>query len=504
MIQNSNWIRASFVAFDIAFADNPFFGIMQRMKSCFRRFVLTAALFCLDLSGRVFAQTTNTDLPGWMTRPLSMLDALNVALQQNATILKAQNDLQASYGIVVQTRAIALPQLTANGQYKYTQPSAVETLPFQGFVNANQGWNAGFQLVQSIYDGGRLTAAFRAAKLTKQQALADYQTKVQDTLLSTRLAYYDALLAREQIAVHEASVKLLQNEVDDQQRRYKAGTVPQFNVLRADVQLANERPLLIRAQNSYRVAKNNLSNFLGYNLPRDVWEDIPMDLTDVLDAQPYQVNLPVALAQAIESRTELVSLRKGSELQKEGIVNAKAGYKPTLQAFGGYNWFSAQYSVAPNPPATPGTQPLSLTWLFQGFNAGGQVSWNIFDGLLTHGKVMEAKANYEKSQNDVTDETRQIELEVRTSYSDFVEATEVLESQKTVLAEAAEALREAQARFDAGTGTQLDVLDAETSLTQARDTNAQALHDYDAARARLERAIGENMVQPGAAAATSH
>jgi outer membrane protein TolC len=427
-----------------------------------------------------------------------MLDAVNVALQQNATILKAQNDLQASYGIVVQTRAIALPQLTASGQYKYTEPSAVETIPFPGFVNANQGWNAGFQLVQSIYDGGRLTAAFRAAKLTKQQALADYQTKVQDTLLSTRLAYYDVLLALEQITVHQASVKLLQNEVDDQQRRYKAGTVPQFNVLRAEVQLANERPLLIRAQNSYRVAKNNLSNFLGYNLPRDIWEDIPMDLTDVLDAQPYQVNLPVALAQALESRTELVSLRKGSELEKEGIINAKAGYKPTLQAFAGYNWFSAQYAAQGLTP------PLSLTWDFHGYNAGGQVSWDIFDGLLTHGKVMQAKANYEKSQNDVTDETRQIELEVRTSYSDFVEATEVLESQKTVLAEAAEALREAQARFDAGTGTQLDVLDAETSLTQARDTNAQALHDYDAARARLERAIGENMVQPGAAAATSH
>jgi outer membrane protein TolC len=465
------------------------------MKSCFRRLFFAAVLLCSVSDGRVFAQTTNTDLPGWMSRPLSMLDALNVALQQNAAILKAQNDLQASYGIVVQTRAIALPQLTASGQYKYTQPSAIETIPIPGFVNANEGWNAGFQLVQSIYDGGRLTSAFRAARFTKQQALADYQTKVQDTLLSTRLAYYDVLLALEQISVHEASVKLLQNEVDDQQRRYKAGTVPQFNVLRAEVQLANERPLLIRAQNSYRVAKNNLSNLLGYNLPRELWEDIPMNLTDTLDADPYQVDLPVALAQALGSRTELVSLRNASELQQEGIINAKAGYKPTLQVFAGYNWFSANYALQPL------TQPLSLTWDFYGANAGAQVNWNIFDGLLTHGKVVQAKANYDKSKNDLTDKMREIELEVRTSYSDFVEATEVLESQKTVLAEAAEALREAQARFDAGTGTQLDVLDAETSLTQARDTNAQALHDYDAARARLERAIGENMVQPGTAAA---
>ncbi len=84
---------------------------------------------------------------------------------------------------------------------------------------------------------------------------------------------------------------------------------------------------------------------------------------------------------------------------------------------------------------------------------------------------------------------------MRTAYSDFIEASEVLESQKTVLAEAGEALREADARAAAGTGTQLDVLDAQTSLTQARTTNVQALHDYDTARARLERAIGADLLQ---------
>jgi OMF family outer membrane factor len=93
---------------------------------------------------------------------------------------------------------------------------------------------------------------------------------------------------------------------------------------------------------------------------------------------------------------------------------------------------------------------------------------------------------------------RNVELEVRTTYSDFLKAQEVLESQKTVQEEAEESLREAKARADAGTGTQLDVLDAENSLTQARSTQVQALHDYDAARARFERAIGANMAHPPA------
>jgi len=454
-------------------------------------FVCAWTLVCL--AGNATAQNTNTNLPGWITRPLPLTDCLNLALQQNATILKARNDLEASHGVVVQTRAVALPQVVASGQYKYTDPNAIENFPAgtngaAGFHQPNQNWNAGVQIVQSIYEGGKLVAALRAASVTKAQALAQYQTVIADTLLATRLAYYDVLLAAQQITVHEASVNLLQKELEDQQRRYNAGTVPHFNVLRAEVAVANERPALIQARNNYRISKNNLSNLLGYNLPREIWEDVPLNLTDSLDAAPYQVDLPAAIQQALSRRTELVALRKTAELQRLNVVNARAGYKPTVQVFAGYNWFNAQF-----------TEPVELDHDIHGWNAGAQLSWDIFDGMLSHGKVIQARAFYDKAKTDVVDTGRRIELEVRTEYSQFIEAREVLDSQQKVQEEAEEALREASARADAGTGTQLDVLDAQTSLTQARTTEIQALHDYDTARARLERAIGADMMQPPAA-----
>src|SRR5258708_7499303 len=94
-----------------------------------------------------FVTVTNSTMPGaganspsWLTQPLSLMNALNVALQQNATILKAQSDLQASYGIVVQTRAVALPQLTANGQFKDTDRNAIENFPFSP-ATPSQNWN---------------------------------------------------------------------------------------------------------------------------------------------------------------------------------------------------------------------------------------------------------------------------------------------------------------------------------------------------------------------------
>jgi len=439
-------------------------------------------MFCFAVVENVPAQNAGTNSVLWNPRPLTLVDALNLALQQNPAIMEARNDLEASHGIVIQTRAVALPQVTAGGDYKDTDPSAIENFPLAGFSQPHENWNANVQIVQSIYEGGKLVAAFQAAGATKRQAVAQFQTVVADALLDTRVAYYDVLLAVQQITVHEASVNLLQKELADQQSRYRAGTVPKFNVLQADVALANERPNLIQSRNNYRIAKNNLSNLLGYNVPGDIWEDIPLQLSDTLDAKPFDVNLPDAIQEALSQRSELTALREGEELDRLNVVNAKSGYKPTLQLFAGYGWFNAQF-----------TPPVTLDHDINGWNAGAQMQWDIFDGLLTRGKVVQARALYEKSQTTLADESREIELEVRTAYSDFIDAKEILDSQQEVQAEAEEALREARARSEAGTGTQLDVLNAETALTQARTTQVQALHDYDAARARLERAMGGNM-----------
>ncbi len=465
--------------------------------------LLTGMIF--PAAGSVFAQTystlpsstnsvsTNvtkafsTNAPGWLTQPLSIVDALNQTLQQNSTLQKARADLEASRGVVIQTRAVALPVISAGGTVQRESPSLIQTFGTNtgGFLSPRDSWSSDVEIAQTIYQGGRTLSAFRAAKLQKEQSYLNYQSTVEDTLLATRVAYYDVLVAEQQITVNEASVNLLTRELEDQQRRFDAGTVPRFNVLRAEVAVANARPPLINARNQYRVAKNNLCNLLGFNLPRDVWEDIPMQLVDKLDSNPYEVQLPMAIAQALERRTELQALQKTEGLQRENVINARAGYKPTIQAFAGYDWVSSEFSGG-----------VGTKTEYEGWVIGGRLNWNIFDGMLTYGKVVEAKAQLNHAKADVEDRARQIELEVRTDYSSFIEAREVLESQIKVQEEAEESLRLARARADAGTGTQLDVLDAETSLTQARTTQVQALHDYDVARARLERAIAQEMIPP--------
>ena len=97
------------------FAGEP--PALRSVGKLLSRLALSLTLVCLAIGGNGFAQDASTNSTAWLTQPLSLMGALNTALQQNAAILKGKNDLEASYGIVVQTRAIALPQVQATGRY---------------------------------------------------------------------------------------------------------------------------------------------------------------------------------------------------------------------------------------------------------------------------------------------------------------------------------------------------------------------------------------------------
>jgi outer membrane protein TolC len=443
--------------------------------------LFTSAVLAAQTGGSSTNHFQNT-LP--FAHPLSLADAVDIGLHQNPALLRAQKDLEASEGVAIQTRAIALPTLAVGGSYAAVQRTDIDIIEVPGFTfGTPQNWQTGVKLIQSLYEGGRMLSGIRASQLTKDQAFLTYQAIVADTVLIVQLAYYDVLLGRQQIVVQEASVELLTSVLADTSRRFNAGTVPRFNVLQAEVELANARPKLITARNQFRIAKNNLSNLLGLNIPPGTFEDIPLELSGKLEDEPFDLELPRAVSLALERRTELGALRKAEELRKEDLVTARAGYKPVLQGYVGYDVHNSVLTS-------------DLTVTDHGWIAGVQLSWNLFDGFRTQGKIKEATANYERAGLELEDRTRLIELDVRTAFSNFIEAREVLESQKKVLEQAEEAVRLARARSEAGSGTQLDVLSSQTALTDARTTQVQALHDYDAARARLQRAVGMNLPAP--------
>jgi outer membrane protein len=444
-----------------------------------RRVLVLLLVAVLSAAARAASPPEPEPLP-WLDRPLSLADSLNLAEARNGMLAAAKKELEAKEGIVIQTRAITLPNLQATGNFTVLDDAALEVAqtPFGAFdFGQSETWDVGVRLVQSIYEGGRLGAAARSARLTRELATQEYQIVLFDVFLDVRVAYYDALLAREQVRVQEASVLLLERELQDNQRRFDAGSVPRFNVLRAEVELANARPRLIRARNDWRNARTRLASLLGYRLPDHVTEDVPLDLADPLAAPPFSLELERALHLAREQRPELKALRALEQLRREDVTVARAGARPSLQAFVGYGVRRSQFGE-------------NLDSELHGWNAGVRAQWNIFDGRLTRGRVIEAVARQEQAEIEHSNAARDISVEVRTAYSNFIEARETLASQEKVVEQATEALRLATARAEAGSGTQLDVLSAQTALTEARTTQNLARRDYLVALARLQRAVG--------------
>jgi outer membrane protein TolC len=251
-----------------------------------------------------------------LTRPLSKVEALNLALANNGTIRQAQKEVEAAAGISIQTRAILFPKVTAGGAYLVRQDSLIEanrnrtippvevavpalpalglgeqTLSFGGGETPkenNQSWIGDIRIVQSIYEGGRMMSAARSSRLIREQALLVFRSTVADTLLSVANAYDTALGQAKLVEVREQQVKFLTEYRDETKKRFEAGTVPEFDVIRQEVEVANGTAALVQAQGDYRVGKQRLVELLGYDLPTKITDNLPLNLTTPLVANPYR------------------------------------------------------------------------------------------------------------------------------------------------------------------------------------------------------------------------
>lgn len=408
----------------------------------------------------------------WMSHPLSLKECVDLALQNNGGILRAKQELQANYGISMEIRSIALPKVKASGNYVGYDARNVEALELP-VPAATHRWNGSVRLIQSIYEGGRMVSAVKSASLTKQQALLHYQAIVSDKILEVRTGYFDVLLAEAEAKVQQTAFDLQGKENEDVKRRLGTGQLAHYDMLRSDVALASARPKLIRAQDQLRLGKAKFSELLGFNLPADVWENIPLQLSDPLEAEPYDIALPAALEQALQNRPEIQGQEKEVALQHEHVADANGGYRPSLQVVGGYGGFNDD-----------------LDRDVHGWFAGADVNWYLFDGLETQGKIKAAHAHLNAAEEGLTDLRRSVGLEVRMAYSRFKEAKEVLEAQEKAQDLAQEGVRQATSHFHAGELTQLDLMASQTTLAEVQSDTLQTLRDYNVAVAALERAIG--------------
>jgi outer membrane protein len=415
---------------------------------------------------------------------LDLNTALALALENNYAIRQARAQYEEATGVVMSARAGMLPTVSLDAGYSQVDKSLLRT-PAGETMGQPEAWSTGINASQLIYSGGAVSSSIRASRAGQEAAVAAFEASVQQALLEVRSRFYTVLLTREQVGVQEESVKLLEEELVNARSRVNAGSGSPFEQLRAEVALANGQPPLIRARNSYRQAAVELVRIIG--LPPSDWTaDTVMG---ELKFEKREFALETLLGSAQANRPELRQLELQVTAAESSVDTAAANSRPNLALFGGYEVRKSSYSP-------------QIDETVDGWNVGVQGSWAIFDGRETRGRVRQARSRLEQTKLALEETRLAIDAEVRQGLSSYVEAVELVAASQKVVEQAGESLRLARSRYGAGAGTQLDVLQTQVALTEARLNEAQALYEANLAYARLQRAaalsgLPVGVVKPG-------
>jgi outer membrane protein TolC len=406
---------------------------------------------------------------------MKLEDAIKAALQKNPDILDGIQTLSLTSGQMIIARSKITPQisLTSNWDYISRELNQVEVASADV---TDQVWNINLEFTQLLYDGGATVSRIRSAIASEHGAYFELRAIIDQVISEVKINFSEIVLNRALIIANQQSVDLLTEQLKDQQNRYDAGTVPRFNVLQAEVALANAKPPLIQAQNNYRVAMYRLVRLLGMDYPPGFPSEVPFNIVGKLDYKLRTLDPDKSIRIAVARNPGLKAQRQ-SILSTAAKVNEQAaGYMPTIRA-----------RVAQTNNSDMLTSKLSNVvsgWFF-GING----TWPLWDGLLTHGNMKQAKAQLDSSKINYDDGVREVILEVQQSISNLLQAKETVDSQEASMVQGVEALRLSQERLDAGAGTQLDVLNQQTSLLQSQTYLLQAYFSYIKGVAEYERTL---------------
>ncbi len=446
--------------------------------------------------------------------PTFTLDqAILTALQRNPDILRAEQEIKRTKGIIIEIRAQALPHINANGNFEWTDPnlqgarilgetttpgtaasgSLVESPPSQvrdaralaaptptPGITSTELSDISYVIsvlgTQLVFNG-TTWPSIRGTFFQRDSAYFAFRNTLDQVIATVKTQFYQVVVNRELIAVQEQSVHLLESQLKDQQNRFEAGTVPRFNVLQAEVALSNQIPNLITAQNNYRISKLTLAKTIGLNFDPRRGENPPLEVVGQMPYIPRSVALTDAIELGKQRRPFLKQARANVLNQKEQVRAAAGQWLPSITTTGGYEWVSS--------PTNSSFNDISKGWIAQ-----VQGSMPIWDSGQIAGQVIQQRALLSGAKITYDDDVRQVELEIQQAYSNLQQNRELIQSQEKNVEQAEEALRLAKARLDAGAGTQLDVLNAQVQLLTAQSTRLQALFGYNSSLAEFDRVTG--------------
>lgn len=442
---------------------------MLSYKKAGKVLALTAALGML-CSQSVFAATLELDLDETIQRALLTNPSVKIAESQRK---EAKADYSAAKG--ARGISISLNHDTSRGGYAdYAWRN----------VGGGYEWTKGIGNSHSnsitaslpIFTGGELQGQIGQAKANYRSMLSAEEQAYNEMKETATTGYFSLLDAGNMKSLRQESVDRLQAHLDNVVAQYNVGIVARADVLRSEVELANAQQDYILAANQYDVAEATLNNIIGTPL------DTTLILKDSLQYEPYDNDMAYCLAYSEQHRPELKQAEYAVDAAEAALVVARSGHMPKVYANASNSWGG-------NGSNWPGDDD-------ENWAVGVTASMNIFDSGVTWSRIhsaQEALVQAKESQRQIKDA---VELEVRTDYLNLREAEKRITTTQVAVASAEEDYHIAVVRYQAGVGTNIDVMDAQEALTQAKTNYYQALYNYNTSKAQLNTSMGVGVPVP--------
>ncbi len=428
----------------------------------------------------------NRSMPG-LTEPqdFNLGAIISYAIQHNPGVRNAGRDIEVEQYEIDSAQANRFPRIDLGGgvtRYRYDTPltplvvsppiSATTEFP----VVRRTIWDSGVSFRLPLFRGGRLYRSVTVAEMRKAIAEDNYRLTRQDLIYNLTGIYYKISQLERLLAAAGQSVRQLESHRKNAELLFEAGSVPKLDLLKTDVELA-------RAEENRIIVKNNLAS--AYESLKALMGIDAMDVqVRIVMQEPTYKNYPSleeSLNKALSQRPDLIAVNRRKLVYEERIKIAKGKWLPEISAAGEY-------------AARAGSE----TSFKENWSYGVRFTMPLFEGGLIRAEVNKEKAGLEKIKEEERSLKIAITKDVRSAHLKIQNAIERIEVTEKAIDSARESLRVETLKYDSGSGTNTDVIDAHTVMLRAETDYYQALFDKELALAYLKRTIGEDEYEPEA------
>jgi outer membrane protein TolC len=330
-------------------------------------------------------------------------------------------------------------------------------------------FDAEVQVSYNLLNGGQVAAQIREAKHQIRFLQLEVEQITEEIDLEATESYYDLQEANQQVEIEQQAVEQANQTLRDAELLQEAGLGTRFDVIRGQVDLANSEQALTQAIATQSIARRQLSESLGLG------QQVEVTIADEIEpVEPWELSLEETIVLAYRNRAELEQQLVQREIEEENRRIALSALRPQVSVFASYNVLDILDDDFDGST---------------GYTIGAQLQWRLFDGGAARARKRQAEIDLELAEVAFEQERNQIRLQVEQAYFGFQANEQNIKTAAAAVQLAEESLRLARLRFQAGVGTQTDVIDAQTELTRARGNLLTAIVNYNNSIASLRRAV---------------